>query len=100
MINSIDLADKKVLVLAKRNWHHGIIGVVASRICERYNKTCILISIEDEWCKSSGRSVEGINLFDFAVIKKYILEKAEIPQLRESEVTNNETENETENETV
>lgn len=34
---------------------------------------------------------EGINLFDFAVIKKYILEKTEIPQLRESEVTNNET---------
>ena len=34
---------------------------------------------------------EGINLFDFAVIKKYILEKTEIPQLREREVTNNET---------
>lgn len=34
---------------------------------------------------------EGINLFDFAVIKKYILEQTEIPQLREREVTNNET---------
>lgn len=75
MINSIDLADKKVLVLAKRNWHHGIIGVVASRICERYNKTCILISIENEWCKSSGRSVEGINLFDALGNCSDILEK-------------------------
>ena len=75
MINSIDLADKKVLVLAKRNWHHGIIGVVASRICERYNKTCILISIEDEWCKSSGRSVEGLNLFDALGNCSDILEK-------------------------
>ncbi len=75
MINSIDLADKKVLVLGKRNWHHGIIGVVASRICERYNKTCILISIEDEWCKSSGRSVEGINLFDALSHCSDILEK-------------------------
>ena len=75
MINKIDLSDKKVLVLAKRNWHHGIIGVVASRICERYNKTCILISIEDEWCKSSGRSVEGLNLFDALGHCSDILEK-------------------------
>lgn len=75
MINKIDLADKKVLVLAKRNWHHGIIGVVASRICEKYNKTCILISIEDEWCKSSGRSVEGLNLFDALGHCSDILEK-------------------------
>lgn len=75
MINGIDLTDKKVLVLAKRDWHHGIIGVVASRICERYNKTCILISIEDEWCKSSGRSVEGINLFDALSHCSDILEK-------------------------
>jgi len=75
MINKIDLADKKVLVLAKRGWHHGIIGVVASRICEKYNKTCILISIEDEWCKSSGRSVEGLNLFDALGHCADILEK-------------------------
>ena len=75
MINNIDIADKKVLVLAKRNWHHGIIGVVASRICEKYNKTCILISIEDEWCKSSGRSVDGLNLFDALGHCSDILEK-------------------------
>lgn len=75
MINNIDLADKKVLVLAKRGWHHGIIGVVASRICERYNKTCILISVEDDWCKSSGRSVEGLNLFDALGHCSDILEK-------------------------
>ena len=75
MINNIDLSDKKVLVLAKRNWHHGIIGVVASRICEKYNKTCILISIEDEWCKSSGRSVDGLNLFEALGHCSDILEK-------------------------
>ena len=56
--------DKKVLVLAKRGWHHGIIGVVASRICDKYQKSCILISIEDDCCKSSGRSMGGINLFE------------------------------------
>ncbi len=75
IINKCDISDKNVLVLAKRNWHHGIIGVVASRICEKYNKTCILISIEDEWCKSSGRSVDGLNLFDALSACSDILEK-------------------------
>ena len=75
ILNNRDISQKKVLVLAKRNWHHGIIGVVASRICEKYNKTCILISIEDDWCKSSGRSVEGLNLFDALGACSDILEK-------------------------
>lgn len=57
-------ADKKVIILAKRGWHHGIIGVVASRICDKFQKSCILISIEDGKCKSSGRSMGGINLFE------------------------------------
>ncbi len=75
MLNNQDISDKKVLVLAKRNWHHGIIGVVASRICEKYNKSCILISVEDEWCKSSGRSIDGINLYDALSECSDILEK-------------------------
>lgn len=57
-------ADKKVIILAKRGWHHGIIGVVASRICDRFQRSCILISIEDGKCKSSGRSMGEINLFE------------------------------------
>lgn len=57
-------ADKKVLVLAKKGWHHGIIGVVASRICDKFQKSCILISVEEDKCKSSGRSMGGINLFE------------------------------------
>lgn len=57
-------ADKKVLILSKSGWHHGIIGVVASRICDKFQKSCILISVEDGKCKSSGRSMGGINLFE------------------------------------
>lgn len=64
MLRDEKYADKKVLVLAKRGWHHGIIGVVASRICDKFQKSCILISIEDDKCKSSGRSMGGINLFE------------------------------------
>ncbi|MGM9551648.1 MAG: single-stranded-DNA-specific exonuclease RecJ [Clostridia bacterium] len=64
MIEDEYYADKKVLILAKKGWHHGIIGVVASRICDKYQKSCILISIEEDKCKSSGRSMGGINLFE------------------------------------
>lgn len=75
MIYQNDYFDKKVLVLAKRGWHHGIIGIVASRICDKFNKSCVLISIEDDMCKSSGRSVDGMNLFDALSSCSDILEK-------------------------
>ncbi len=64
MLKKGNFADKKVIILAKKGWHHGIIGVVASRICDKFQKSCILISIEDGKCKSSGRSMGGINLFE------------------------------------
>lgn len=56
--------NKKVIVLAKENWHHGVIGVVASRLVDRYYKPTILISLKDGLGKGSGRSVKGFNLFD------------------------------------
>ena len=34
---------KKVIVLAQENWHQGVIGIVASRLCDMYYKPCILI---------------------------------------------------------
>lgn len=64
MLRDEKYVDKKVLILAKRGWHHGIIGVVASRICDKFQRSCILIAIEDGKCKSSGRSMGGINLFE------------------------------------
>jgi len=52
------------IVLASRNWHPGIIGIVASRIVERYEKPTMLIAIsEDGVGKGSGRSLEGINIY-------------------------------------
>lgn len=55
---------KKVIVLAKEGWHNGVIGIVASRITEAYNKPCILISLCNGVGKGSGRSISGFNLFD------------------------------------
>lgn len=55
---------KKVIVLAKEGWHHGVIGIVASRICEKFYRPCILISHLNGIGKGSGRSIDGFNLFD------------------------------------
>jgi len=52
------------LVLSSPNWHPGVIGIVASRIVERYQKPAILIAIGDDGIgKGSGRSIEGINIY-------------------------------------
>ena len=58
-----DFAKDNVLVLAGAGWHPGVIGIVASRLAERYGMPTILISIgEDGIGKGSGRSPEYMNL--------------------------------------
>ncbi len=56
--------EKSILVLSGYGWHHGIIGIVASRITSKYYKPCMLISCDDGVGKGSGRSVPGFNLFE------------------------------------
>jgi single-stranded-DNA-specific exonuclease len=58
------LIGSNSIVLASRDWHPGIIGIVASRIVERYEKPTMLIAIgEDGVGKGSGRSIDGINIY-------------------------------------
>lgn len=61
----INFEKKKVIVLAKKDWHQGVIGIVASRICELFYKPCILISLDENGeGKGSGRSIPSFDLFD------------------------------------
>jgi single-stranded-DNA-specific exonuclease len=52
----------RVIVVAGTNWHTGVVGIVASRLSERYLRPSVVISITDNIGKGSGRSVEGIDL--------------------------------------
>ncbi len=61
--NDKAMQDDYVLILDHEDWHHGIIGIVASKISERTGKPCVLISTTDENGKGSGRSIKGFNLF-------------------------------------
>ena len=56
--------DKPCIVLADKNWHHGVIGIVSSKVTEMYYKPSILICLEDGEGKGSGRSISGFDLHD------------------------------------
>ena len=62
--NDPGFSKRKVIVLAKEGWHNGVIGIVASRLVERFYKPAVLISLEDGRGKGSGRSISGFNLFE------------------------------------
>ncbi len=59
-----DFEDKKVIVLSHPGWHHGIIGITASKITEHFFKPTILISTDGDTGKGSGRSIPGLNLHE------------------------------------
>ncbi len=71
--NHPEIKFSKVIVVDGENWHQGVIGIVASRLCEKYGKPCIVISKAGELAKGSGRSVDGFSLYDALVFCKDIL---------------------------
>ena len=61
-IEKEDIEKMNTVVLAGNEWHHGVIGIVASRITEKYFKPTVLVCFEGEEGKGSGRSVPGFDL--------------------------------------
>ena len=60
-----DYPERRSIVLASASWHQGVVGIVASRLVERYNRPTILIALaEDGTAKGSGRSIPGFHLRD------------------------------------
>ncbi len=56
--------DHGVIVLGNKNWHYGIIGIVASKVQEATNRPVILLDIKEGIAKGSGRSINGFNLVE------------------------------------
>ncbi len=72
-IEKLDIQKNPVIVLDADDWHHGVIGIVSSRITEKYSRPSILVSFEgngddvdfsENVGKGSGRSIKGMNLVD------------------------------------
>ncbi len=53
---------QRVILLAGRGWNHGVIGIAAAKMVERYAKPCILLSLEGGEARASARSVEGYSI--------------------------------------
>lgn len=68
-----EILNERVLVLAGKGWHHGVIGIVSSKILDCYGKPNILISIDNGIGRGSARSINGFNIFKcFTYAKEYL----------------------------
>ncbi len=59
-----NFSQKKVIVVSGDNWHEGVIGIVAAKLCEKFYKPCIVLSTKDGIAKGSARSIPKFNIFD------------------------------------
>ncbi|MFH0913205.1 MAG: single-stranded-DNA-specific exonuclease RecJ [Candidatus Omnitrophota bacterium] len=59
----INFKEHKIIVIAKENWHQGVLGIVASKLADRFYRPTIVISLTEDLCKGSGRSIKSFHLF-------------------------------------
>ena len=70
-----DINNLNSIVLCGDNWHHGVIGIVASKLTEKFFKPTILICFEEDIGKGSGRSLPGFDLHEALVESSEYLER-------------------------
>ncbi len=63
------------IVVWGEGWHHGVIGIVASRLVERYYRPCIVFTLEDGTLKGSARSIAGYSIYQALLSQSHLLEK-------------------------
>ena len=61
---AVDLRADRALVLHNPNWHIGVIGIVASRLVERYYRPVVMLTTVDGFAKGSARSIKGFNIYE------------------------------------
>lgn len=60
----IDIEKEKVLIVVGKQWHHGVIGIVASKLMSKYYRPTIVLTEEEGILSGSARSIEGFNIFE------------------------------------
>lgn len=58
-----ELLKERVLVLSGENWHHGIIGIIAAKVLEKYGKPVLMISVQDGEARGSARGIDGFSIY-------------------------------------
>ncbi len=91
------LSTNRIIVLGKKDWNPGVIGIAASKITEQYYRPCLLIAIEGDLGVGSARGIDGFNIYEALkscshLLRKFgghemaagfSLDKENIPRLRE-----------------
>jgi len=73
LAEGLDAPDRRVIVLASENWHGGVVGIVASRMVERFGRPAILVAFNGDGGQGSGRSIPGFHLRDaLAACSQYL----------------------------
>jgi len=70
----MNFKENRVIVIAKEDWHQGVLGIVASKLADRFYRPAIVISIKDDLCKGSARSIKNFHLFDALTDSKELLD--------------------------
>ncbi|MCD6582900.1 MAG: single-stranded-DNA-specific exonuclease RecJ, partial [Desulfuromusa sp.] len=63
LVEEQNLPERYSIVLASENWHSGVIGIVASRLVERYHRPTVMIALENGEGKGSARSISQFHLY-------------------------------------
>jgi len=62
MVKSTEGAKDRIIILAKEDWHEGVLGIVASRITSQYFRPALVLSIKEKVAKGSARSIPGVDI--------------------------------------
>lgn len=67
--------EDSVIVVAKEGWHEGVVGIVAARLVQRFQRPAIVLSIEEGRAKGSARSIGDVSIYDLIKAEEALLEK-------------------------
>jgi single-stranded-DNA-specific exonuclease len=75
LIPSMGIEGKRTLLFSKQGWHKGVLGIVASKILEKYHRPTIVLTVKNGIASGSGRSIDGFNLHESLTRLKHLLKK-------------------------
>ncbi|MDY5730586.1 MAG: single-stranded-DNA-specific exonuclease RecJ [Eubacteriales bacterium] len=64
-IEQLNFVNTKFIVVSGENWHHGVIGLAAGKICEKFNLPVAVFTVGETTATASLRSIPGINIYHF-----------------------------------
>jgi len=70
-----DFMDRKGLVLWSRDWHPGVVGIVASKVAQHFHRPAVVVAVRDGVGVGSGRAIKGIDLFQVLSHQSHLLER-------------------------